>query len=313
MPIGLSPKLDTLILSKHTTFVQTVELGRGKTFPAGSAAFIVISNDEEIILGAWVGYISGSKASFEQTDFDSLNDIPHGAKFDLLVDYPDGRVEKLAYGRVVRNENRFPLVPTEVTTNYALQFSDTFDREYVGKYWVPRSSSSAIEIHQNGSAPNTLGPNFSLFSSAAALWYAPLNTDSVTLTVSMVNAGAGKCTVVLCSDYSMTSWLGIQFETGITNNKLWVVRGTGPTTWTTLTASVTNTLLTGDNYVIKYNNQSRVISCYKNNSLAPAISWTDTNNLIPNGAGYRYVGIVWNSALFSVGAEPSSWSAKDGV
>lgn len=313
MGIGLSPKIDTLNLSKHTTFVQTVELGRGLSFPDGTIPVIVISDDQEIILAVWTGSLSGSKASFSEDAISELNDIPHGAKFDFILDYPDGRVEKFAYGRVVRNENRFPLVPSQITTNYALQFSDTFDREYVGKFWIPRSAGNAISIHNNGgSVPNTLGPNLSLFNDAAALWYTPINSDSVTVTASMVNMGAGKCTLVVCSDYSMTTWLGLQFETGIFNNKLWFVKGTGPTTWTTLNY-VNNTLSNGDNYVVKYNDQSRTISCYKNNSLSPAISYTDANNAIPNGPGFRYVGIVWNTSLFAVGAEPSSWSVKDGV
>lgn len=313
MGIGLSPKIDTLHISKDATFADSVNLGRGRSFPEGTTAGIVIKDDAEIVLAEWAGTVSGHHADFSEDDVDALNEIPHGAKFDFLLTYPDGSVEKFSYGRVIRAENRYPLVPTAVTTNYALQFSDTFDREYVGKYWVPRGGVT-ISIHDNfGSDPNTLGPNFSFFNNAAALWYAPLNTDTVTITASMVNAGAGKCTLVVCSDYSMSTWLGLQFETGVSNNNLWVVRGTGPTTWTTLSQAVANTLTTGDNYVVKYNDQSKTISCYKNNSLSPAISWTDSNDVIPNGAGYRYVGIVWNTSLFAPGAEPSSWSARDGV
>lgn len=320
MGIGLSPKLDSLHLTRNATFVQSVELGQGKTFPLGTVAFIVVRDDAEIVLARFEGTVTGSTASFSQYDLDELNDIPHGAKFDLMLEYADGQVDKHSYGVVVRSENRYPLVASQVTTNYALQFSDTFDRSYVGKYWVPRIAfnqifgGNSISIHDNsGSTPNTLGPNQALFSDASALWYTPMNSDSVTITASMVNAGSGKCTLIVCSDYSMTTWLGVQFETGLINNRLWVVRGNGPTTWTTLGTSVANTLTTGDNYVIKYNNQSRTIACYKNSSLSPVISYTDTNDAIPNGAGYRYTGIVWNASLLQIGAEPSSWSAKDGV
>ena len=317
MGIGLAPKLDTLNLSKDETFIQSIPLKQGQTYASGTTAQIVIKDDAGITLATWSGTVSGTTASFSQTDVAALNAIPHGANYDLLLTYTSGKVEKFAYGRVVRNENRYALAPSQVTTNYALQFADNFTRTYVGKFWVPRNSSVGISIHDNtsifSSAPRTMGPNYSLFNSAGCIWYSPLNSDSCTITASMVNLGAGKCTLVVCSDYSMTSWLGLQFETGISNNRLWVVKGSSPTAFTTLSSPVNNTLTTGDVYVVKYNNVSRTISCYKNGSLSPIISWPDTTDQIPNGAGYRYTGLVWNTSLFAPGAEPSAWSAQDGV
>lgn len=316
MGVGSTPKLDSLYLSKDATFVESIVLRVGQSYPAGTSAQIIIRDDEEIALATWTGTVAGTVASFNQTDPDALNAIPHGAKFDLMINYANGNAVKHSYGRVVRSENRYPLVPTQDTTQYALQFSDTFDRAYVGKYWVPRSAGNAITIHDNPlTIPNTLGPNYSLFNSAAALWYAPMNTDSVTLTVSMLYVGDGKCTIVLCSDYSMTTWLGVQFTTGLFQDKIRVVKGTGPTTFNDAPgmSPVSNLVSNGDNYVIKYNNQSRVLTCYKNTSLSPIITWTDSSNTIANGPGYRYTGIVWNTSLFTPGAEPSAWSAKDGV
>jgi hypothetical protein len=310
MGIGIAPKIDTLNLSKGQSFVHNVLLG-SETYPEGTSASIIIKDDSEIVLATWYGTVNGVRAYFSE---DADDTIPHGSKFDLFLYYPDGTNVKHSYGRVVRNENRYPLLATSVVTNYALQFSDSFDRTYVGKYWIPRSASNAVSIHDNsGSTPNTLGPNNAFFTDAAVLWYAPLNTDSVTVSAAMVNIGYGKCTLIVASDYSMTSWVGVQFETGIANNKLWIVRGTGPTTWAAQsgTTAVNNTLTTGDTYVVKFNAVSKVISCFKNNSGTAAISGTATG--LPTGAGYRYAGIVWNSSLFSPGAEPSSWSAKDGL
>jgi hypothetical protein len=310
MGIGLAPKINNLQLSKGQTFTASYVLG-SNTYPTGTTASIIIYDNSEIVLATWTGTVSGVTATFTQTAPDT---IPHGSKFDLFLIYSNGNKIKHSYGIVVRNENRYPLNPTEITTNYALQFSDSFNRTYVGKYWVPRSADNAVSIHDNsGTIPNTLGPNNSLFTSAAVLWYTPLNTDSVTVTASMVNIGSGKCTLVVASDYNMTTWVGVQFETGISNNKLWIVRGTGPINWTTQsgTTSVNNTLTTGDTYVVKFNAVSKLISCFKNGSGTAAISGTATG--LPTGAGYRYSGIVWNSSLFSPGAEPSTWSAKDGL
>ena len=312
MGIGLAPKLDTLNLSKGETFIQSVTLNRGQTYPSGTTAQIVIKDDSEIVLATWNGTVSGYAASFSVTDVSEINSIPHGAKYDFMLNYVDWRIVKHAYGRVVRNENRYPLLATSVTTNYALQFSDSFDRTYVGKYWVPRNANNSISIHDNsGSVPNTLGPDHSRFKDAACLWYAPMNTDSVTITVTMVNVGSGKCTVVVASDYSMTSWFGVQFETGLFSNNVRIVRGTAPTVWTAPYGYSSNTLTSGDTYTVKFNAQSKQISCYKNNSGNAQVAQIASD--LPTGAGYRYTGLVWNSSLFSPGAEPSAWSAKDGL
>jgi hypothetical protein len=327
MGIGLAPKLDSFYLSKDETFVQSVPLKQGQTYPAGTAAQIIVRDNSEITLATISGTVSGQTASFSSTDLTLLNSIPHGAKFDLMLNYADGRKVKHAYGIVVRNENRYPLNPTQITTNYALQFTDTFDRLYVGKYWIPRNSSTSISIHDNaGSIPNTLGPDFNFGKDAGALWYTPMNTDSVTVTASLVGAGNGQFTIVVCSDYSMSTWLGLQVEQNLVGYQyLRVTKGTSPTTHTTVPGFTTlqwhpsfggNTwpgFATNDTITVKYNDQSRTFAAYKNTGLTPIASWTDTNNIIPNGAGYRYIGVSWNTALFSPGPEISSWAAKDGL
>lgn len=316
MAVGLSPKIDTLNLSKGQTFIQSVLLNLGQVYPAGTSARIVISDDAEVEIDTWYGDVAYSKAQFNQDNLDALNAIPHGARYELFIDYPDGSVEKFSYGRVVRNQNRYPLLPSQITTNYALQFSDSFDRDYLGNHWVPKTKNS-VKIHQNPSpVPNSLGPNFTFFNKAALLWYAPLNSDDVTVSVSMVYVGDGICNVILCSDYSMTSYLGVQFSCGVANNKIRIIKAAGgPTTWDTVAGftPVNNSITTGDNYLIKYNNQMKTIYVYKNGSLSPVATWLDSLNIIPNGAGYRYTGLSFSTAAFTPGPEVTSWSARDGV
>lgn len=316
MGIGIAPKIETLNLSKGQSFVHDITLG-SQTYPDGTTAAIVIKDDSEIVLATWYGTISGVKASFNEEVPDS---IPHGAKFDLFIYFADGTNVKHSYGRVVRNENRYPLNPTQITTNYALQFNDNFDRAYVGKYWIPRTSSTAITIHDNGAAANTLGPNVSFGKDAGALWYAPLNTNSVTVTVSVVDNGNGQFTIVLCSDYSMSSWIGVQIERNILGAEMMrVVKGTGPTTAGTAAGftTVNSAYATGDSFTVKYNDQTRTIACYKNTSLTPVVSYTHSVGYIAVGAGYRYTGLMWNTALLNpwtgIGPEASLWAAKDGL
>lgn len=321
MGIGFAPKINSLQLSKGQTFLYDLILG-SETYPQGTTASIIIKDDSEIVLATWYGTISDVKASFNE---DAPDSIPHGAKFDLFINYPDGSNVKHSYGRVVRNENRYPLNPTQITTNYALQFSDNFDRTYVGKFWVPRNSSTAIGIHDNGSAANTLGPNNTFWKDAGALWYAPLNTDSATVTVSVVNVGNGQFTILLCSDYSMSTWIGVQLEQNLFGQQyIRIVKGTGPTSGGTVagytalgygvgTPGNWSGYVTGDSFTVKYNDQTRTIACYKNTSLTPVTSYTHSVGYIPVGAGYRYTGLMWNTAVFSPGPEASLWAAKDGL
>jgi hypothetical protein len=321
MGIGLAPKLNSLQLSSGQTFAHDIILG-SETYPEGTTATIVIKDDAEIVLATWYGTISGVKATFIE---DAPDSIPHGSKFDLFINYDDGTNLKHSYGRVVRNENRYPLNPTQITTNYALQFADNFDRTYVGKFWVPRNSSTSIGIHDNGANANTLGPNNSFWKDAGALWYTPLNTDSVTVTVSVVSVGNGQFTIAVCSDYSMSTWIGVQIEQNTFGQQYCrVVKGSSPTASGTVagytalgfglgTPGNWTGYATGDTFTVKYNHQSRTISFYKNNGLTPVTSYTHSVGYIPVGAGYRYTGLVWNTALFTPGPEASQWSAKDGL
>lgn len=311
------PKLGSLSLTRDGVCRYVYTLPSGSTFPRGSYGTLRFTDSAG---GGYCEPVDGDISDDMRSitfwlEPEVVNAVPAGANFEVFVSVNDYDY-KVRYGRVARAEASYPLVPAQNSSNYALQFSDSFERDYVGNYWIPRSSANAVKIHNNPfSIPNTLGPNYAFFKEAAVLWYAPLNTDSATINVTMRYVGDGKCTVVLCSDYSMKSWLGLQFSTGLFIDRVKVVRGTGPTTFVDAPGqvSVNNLIENDDNYVIKYNDQSRTIACYKNSDLSPLIQWTDGDDVVLNGPGYRYTGFVWNTALLTPGAEPSEWSAKDGV
>jgi hypothetical protein len=152
-----------------------------------------------------------------------------------------------------------------------------------------------------------------LFGNAvsAMRYFTALNTDNVSVNVNMLNNGAGSTIVVLCSDITMTSWLGVEFTEP--NNQINFVIGTSPTTWQSEGSTISNAVSNNDNYTISYNNNTKTLAVYKNNSLTPLGTWVDTGGLVPHGPGFRYTGFVFNNPADSNGLQVSGWAAQDQV
>lgn len=284
------------------------------SYATGTEAQIVIRDDAGAELARFDGTVTKVGISFLEEP-DAVKDIPHGANFQLLVTVPGEEPEAKRYGTVIRKEPRFPLAEVVQPEDVARIYKADFIGQYIGPMWKPMGGKGSLAIHTHGLISNlpSMGPNFALFSDAAARWLWPMNMDSVSINVKVLNVGAGKFTVAVCADYAMNTWLGIQFETGIVNNKVHIVTGTGPITAVYQDNAVANTTANGDVYTIKYNALSNTIACYKGTSLTPLIEWTDEDGVVPHGEGFRYTGLIWNTSLFTPGVEPTSWEAHDGV
>lgn len=152
-----------------------------------------------------------------------------------------------------------------------------------------------------------------LFGAAlsAMRYFTPLNTDNVSANVNMLNNGSGTTIIVLCSDVTMTSWLGVEFDEPA--NTIEFVVGTSPTTYTPQGTPMSNAVSNNDNYTITYNNNTNTIAVYKNSSLTPLGTWVDTGGIVPHGPGFRYVGFVFNNPADSDGLQVSGWAAQDQV
>lgn len=182
---------------------------------------------------------------------------------------------------------------------------DTIDGPGVDAGWDV--VSGGLAIHQWPLRPNTLGPDFPLaFQSAAAVRDVEVGSDSVRVVINVLNRGAGKFTVVLCSDAEMTNWIGIQFETGLVNNKVHTCLGTGPTTYTRPGDSVWQLTENGAVFTVIYDHPSKRISLFKGQRFgSPIISLVDSGNAVTHGAGNRHVGCVWEASALAPGVEPA--------
>jgi hypothetical protein len=306
----------------HRDTLGTLELTQGAlhitydnrfpgNFPAGVSARIVITDSSKAILADWDADVAGHLLTF-RTSAEESQAIPLGAQYTLFVTWNDGEEYQWEHGYVARPEVNWPTAPATQIENQPRTFA-YIPGTAVGNRWHKTGGVGGLKVWDNSifDLPNGLGIDNAFFANAAALWDTPFTTDSVKVVVNTLNGGAGLSTVALCSDINMTSYLGVQFETGLVNNKLHLVHGTGPTTMTDLVVPVANTVANTDTYGIVYEHASKTLAVYKGASLTPLISWVDDTNLIPHGQGYTYGGLVFMASLLAPGTEFSYWSMKD--
>lgn len=279
----------------------------------GCTSQLVILDDAAVELARFDGVCTSRGISFYEEP-DAVKDIAHGSNFEIYVTKPSLAPAMLWYGKVIRKEPRFPLSPPVDESDYTVQYTANFVGSFIGPKWIPMGGTG-MEIHTHGLITNkkSMGPKYAFFNQACAKWYAPMHMDSVSINVSLLNVGAGKLNVIVCGDYAMTKWLGIQFETGIINNKLHVVKGTSPLTGVYVGDEVASITNNNDTAKIVYNHLAGTLSCYKNGNLGTPVISVDVTDLVPHGEGFRHVGLSWSTSLFTPGVEPTAWEARDGI
>lgn len=318
--LGSKTRLDTLVLSEGQSWVAVFFPKAGNNFPTGTTCECTITDPAGGVIATWVASsITETRIDFMVSTGES-DVIPHGSYYRVTAHYPaigprPALDDNLSRGSVVRDDNPSPLAAPR-SSNIALSFVDTMTGPGVDPNWVRVGGWGNLMINDNSGLglPNGMSANFALFDTAAARYRAQTNRDACKIEVETILGnfgGAGKTTVIVCSNQSMTSWVGWQFETGINNNKIHIVRGTGPTSWA-IEASVPNTFANLGRYTFIYDDLADRYLAYKGTDLStPLVSWQDDGHSVPHGNGYRYPGLLFQSSLLSTGLQLSGWSAKD--
>ncbi|MEN4400021.1 hypothetical protein [Mycolicibacterium conceptionense] len=233
-------------------------------------------------------------------------ELPHGSGFRYWgaaqgVDVFLGLLnEGVKFSSITARDYLPPAAPNHV---------DTFDSDTSLGNWTLLDSGVAINRHLF--APNSIGPDNVAFTDAAILWGQQLASDGVKVTITAARYGAGKLTVPVCSNAAMTSWMGVQIESGLINNKVHVVRGTGPTDYSYVGETAWRFTPTGEVLSIVYDDERDIIGCYPGHNLASPIVQAPAAGLAAHGAGNRWTGLMWETALLTPGVQPTRWEAYE--
>lgn len=318
--LSSEPSLGSMVITRDGVWKYSYILPRGMTFPEDSTGRVVVTDRAGATLAEFDGTPGDDSDRINfLVDAADLEEVPAGSNWELFVTFDEGDGEhtyKVRYGRVVRREVTYPLNPitSEFDPYQAVQYEDTLQRSTLGPRWSAKYGRA--NIFANPGQRYGMSVNSVLFADAAVLWYAPVRSDTVSVTVGLRNPGAGKTTLVLCSNSSMTSYMGVMWETGIFNNYLRIVTGTGPITMAYQGSALAHSLAGGGAttyYTVKYSYAENKLSVYKGNDLTPIKEWEDVDNIVPHGLGRRYVGFNWQSSLLSTGVQATYFKAKDDV
>ncbi len=314
------PVLGSVVLSRNAVWKHVYTLPHGMEFPLGTEARVVFTDRAGGDLGEFYADMGATSATWI-VEPDDFSPIPAGSNFEMFIELPDGTF-KIRYGRVVRRDPSFPLSPTNSARFEAAMFEDLLQRDMVGPYWT--NKSGAVAMHALDGTPANWGMAvrnlagflpLTLWENAAVLWYAPVRSDTVEITVGLQDGGDGDCTIVLCSNYTMTNWMGIRFHDGMgSGDEIRAVVGNSPLTMSAQGTGYSHIVPDNGNlYTIRYSLPSNKVSVYIGSNLTPVLEWTDSSHLVTHGMGHRYVGAVWNGSFATPGPIMYYWKAKDDV
>lgn len=312
MSINLAsePILGTIVLTRDGVLKYSYTLPPGMTFPGGATSELIFTDRAGGVYDGspYPGTLSvDSRTMSWLLDPDYVDHVPRDSNFEVFVTF-DSHTTKVRYGRVIRREVSYPLNPLAVEAP-PLMYEDDLQRDQVGPRWIAKHGR--VAMHAPAGTPDyamgvrnaidLLGIGPTLWEDAAVLWYAPTQSDTIEWSVGVCDGGDGDFIAVVCSDYSMTEFLGVRFHDGNgSGDSIQVVTGTAWDSLTSRGSSYSHIVPDNGNiYKIRYDLPTGKISVYIGAGTTPVVEWTDT--VVGHGPGHRYFGGIWNGSFADPG------------
>lgn len=312
------PRRGNLLLSKGAMF-DDYRPSIADDFPADSTCWITCYDSSGTPIATLDGTVTPKKLSWllEAAVHDP---VPNGAQYEMFIQIPGAESPyKYEYGSVIRREASFYTPPASSLEGESRLFIDTLGRSSLGRRWIPIVGGTAM--HDLGSSQYGMGPDVGLlFAQSAVRYFRPLGGDSFRAKFSVAStnsfigaAGTGKLQFIASMDTSMTTGMGFEIETGVSNKFLHTGLVTGPVDLAYTGSPVASTTVTGDSFTVDYSDLLKVMRVFKGLDTDPIIEWEDTGSVLPHGPGFRHWGFAWDASLIATGPLLLSVEAQDYV
>ncbi|MBY0442815.1 MAG: hypothetical protein K2Q25_11895 [Mycobacteriaceae bacterium] len=325
-----SPRIAPLVLSRGSTWNPIpweppyLLADHGTLWPTGATAQAVFYDSSGGVLATVNGTVAPDKITFTASPA-MMDTIPAGANYEIFLTV-SGAPYQIRYGKVIRKEAWFTQPPPDIAAT-ALTFQDTWPTTGLRSSWIPILGSTVVHNNSGASLPNGVGSPYILVgqSANAIRWFEPLATSSPKVKISMLDQhsflplGFAHCTVLLCADASLTSFLGVDFF--LNANALSQHQGQirfctangAPNALVFQGNAITHLVQDGNDYTISYDDATATLSVYQGANLTPLGSWQDYSRDVPQGPGYTYLGLAWQTSQLTNGLQVTTWQAMDSL
>lgn len=313
-----------LTLNNRAGWVYTLD--GFKKFRPGTTAQLKVYNAAGTVIDTWPATVSANLRSITiDQDADDADAIPAGTWWRLYVNEPGDyyvitQRRVVAQGQFTRSDPQYPNF-SEIALDAAdYQYSFVTPGYLTDPSWriikgEPRIYDNSERNLPNGvAAGSRYGGDPVKYGTAAIMWYAPLNTDTVSLsyrTIRNFDNSNGELWVVISSNYDMTAWAGFYHRQQFAYVGAWdqdeleIVTGTGPLTFTTRQTTRGDTA-NNSYYTAQYNFSTNTYKLFQ--GAQQLLTWTDTNNIVKHGPGRRYVGFGFKGAKLNAGVQIADWN-----
>jgi hypothetical protein len=228
----------------------------------------------------------------------------------------------IRYGTVFRRQLSFPDSPATSFANQPRVYEDNFQRPAGSpggrwKYLVgqPRLVASGL----GGILATLLSFLFSFYQAYFMRYYVPFSGDTITLNTTLVKFGSGKTAIAIACSSDGSSYLAAVFNGG--TNTVQICRGIGPDisvggNLIALSDAESLTIATGGTGTqikMRYDDVTKTLGVYNNDYTTEYVSWTDDDDEVPHGKGYRYFAIGGTSSADNSGIQVAYIKAQDDV